>query len=491
LTAAGLFLTIGHCGLGGPLLLFANPLMGVSEPFCPARPGLTHTYILEHTLPLRVSISGIRGVIGDGLDAVTITRWATAYGAWLPAGPVVVGRDSRISGPMVFDAVAAALASTGHDVWDIGIATTPTTEVAVQESNAVGGIIITASHNPAQWNAMKFLQGNGLFLTAAQNREVRQRYEDGSGHVAYDQLGAVSGREGADDRHLEAIEKVPWLDVDHIRAANLHAVVDAVEGAGGSIVPRLLERLGVRCTPLYCEMSGRFPHDPEPTPAHLKDLCAEVKATGANFGFAVDPDVDRLALVDEHGRALSEEYTLALAADFLLAKTPGSMAVNLSTTGLIEKVAAGHDCQVFRTAVGEANVVETILAEDCVLGGEGNGGVIYPTIHAGRDALVGIAMLAQAVAESGQTLGAMADALPPVVMVKTKVGSDELPEGEDLVRVLSALGPGEIDRRDGLKWVGADGWVHVRPSNTEPVVRIIAEAQDEAAAVEMINKVKS
>ncbi len=441
-------------------------------------------------MPLRVSISGIRGVIGDGLDAVTVARWAAAYGAWLPAGPVVVGRDSRVSGPMVFDAVAAALASTGHDIWDIGIATTPTTEMAVQESNAAGGIIITASHNPQQWNALKFLQGNGLFLTAAHNREVRQKYEEGSGHVAFDQLGVVSEHPGADDQHLEAISDLPWLDVDHIRAANLHAVVDAVEGAGGSIVPRLLERLGVRCTPLYCEMSGNFPHDPEPTPAHLKDLCAEVKNVGASFGLAVDPDVDRLALVDENGRALSEEYTLALAADFLLAKTPGPVAVNLSTTGLIEKVAERHNCQTFRTPVGEANVVEAILAEDCILGGEGNGGVIYPTIHAGRDALVGIAMVAQALAESGRTLGQMADALPPVVMIKTKVGSEDLPEGEELVRVLSDLGPGEIDRRDGLKWVGANGWVHVRPSNTEPVVRIIAEAQDEDAAVEMINKVK-
>jgi phosphomannomutase len=443
------------------------------------------------SLPLRVSISGIRGVIGDGLDAVTVARWAAAYGAWLPAGPVIVGRDSRVTGPMVFDAVAAALASTGHDVWDIGIATTPTTEVAVQDSEAVGGIIITASHNPAQWNALKFLQGNGLFLTAVQNRAVRRKYEEGAGHVAWDKVGRVSELPGADDRHLEAIGGLPWLDVDRIRAANLHAVVDAVEGAGGDIVPRLLARLGVRCTPLYCEMSGRFPHDPEPTPAHLKDLCAEVKTAGADFGLAVDPDVDRLALVDGAGRALSEEYTLVLAMDFLLARTPGPVAVNLSTTGLVETVATRHGCATFRTPVGEANVVEAILAEDCILGGEGNGGVIYPTLHAGRDALVGIAMLCQSVAESGRTLGELADALPPVAMVKTKVAAEDLPAGDALERALRALGPGEIDDRDGLKWVGADAWVHVRPSNTEPVVRIIAEAQDEAAAVEMIERVQT
>ena len=441
-------------------------------------------------MSLRVSISGIRGVIGDGLDAVTVARWTSALGAWLPAGPVVVGRDSRISGPMVLDAVAAALVSTGHDVWDIGIATTPTTEIVVQETDAVGGVIITASHNPQQWNALKFLSGNGLFLTAAENRELRQRFEEGSGHVAFDKLGKFSPRTGADQQHIDAICGAHWLDVDRIRSRNLHAVVDAVEGAGGSIVPALLETLGVRCTPLFCEMSGRFPHDPEPTPSHLGDLCAEVRAQGADLGFAVDPDVDRLALVDATGRALSEEMTLVLAADFLLGKTPGPIAVNLSTTGLVEKIAADHGQTVYRTPVGEANVVEAILAHDCILGGEGNGGVIYPTIHAGRDALVGIAMILQAVAESGRSLVEMADALPPVAIVKTKVASDELPAGADLVRVLNDLGDGRIDDRDGLKWIGKEAWVHVRPSNTEPVVRIIAEAMDEAAAVELINRVR-
>ncbi len=367
-------------------------------------------------MPLRVSVSGIRGVVGDGLDAVTVARWAAAFGAWLPAGPVVVGRDTRPSGPMVFDAVAAALSSTGHDVVDIGIATTPTTEMAVQESDAAGGVIITASHNPQQWNALKFLQADGLFLTAAQNREVRQRYEDGSGHVGWDRLGKVRTESGADDLHLRALLAVPWLKKQQIAARGLHAVVDAVEGAGGAIVPRLLEQLGVRCTPLHCKLTGNFPHDPEPTPAHLADLCAEVKRQGADLGLAVDPDVDRLALVDGTGTALSEELTLALAADFLLARTPGSMAVNLSTTGLIEKVAARHGCRVFRTPVGEANVVETMLAEGCVLGGEGNGGVIYPAVHAGRDALVGIVMVLQALADGGLSLADLAGALPPVAM---------------------------------------------------------------------------
>lgn len=440
-------------------------------------------------MPLRISISGIRGVIGDGLDAVTVSRWASALGAWLPAGPVVVGRDSRPSGPMVFDAVAAALVSTGHEVRNIGIATTPTVEVAVQQSNAVGGVIITASHNPQQWNALKFLKGDGLFLNAEENRQVRIRYEDGSGHVAWDGLGSVVDTPGADDLHLQSIESSPWLDSDLTRSLGLHAVVDAVEGAGGDIVPRLLAELGVRCTPLYCNLSGNFPHDPEPTPAHLEDLRRVVVEQGADLGFAVDPDVDRLALVDGSGRALSEEMTLVLAMDFLLGKTPGSVAVNLSTTGLIETVAAKHGCKVFRTPVGEANVVETILEQECIMGGEGNGGVIYPTLHAGRDALVGIAMILQLVAESGKSLAELADSFPPVAMVKTKFPAEDLPVGAALVEALNALGEGELDQRDGVKWTGPGAWVHVRPSNTEPVVRIIAEAENEDAAWRLIRRV--
>ena len=442
-------------------------------------------------MPLRISISGIRGVIGDGLDAVAVARWAAAFGAWLPTGPVVVGRDTRPSGTMLLDAVTAALVSTGHDVVDIGIATTPTTEVAVQESDAVGGVIITASHNPQQWNALKFLQGNGLFLTAAQNREMRACFEQDAGHVTYDRLGQVSRRDGADDDHLRMILDAPWLDRGKIAEAGLHAVVDAVEGAGGAIVPRLLEELGVRCTPLYCGLTGDFPHDPEPTPSHLEELVATVRESGADLGFAVDPDVDRLALVDGEGRALSEEMTLVLAADFLLAKTPGDMAVNLSTTGLIEKVAERHDCAVHRTPVGEANVVETLLAEGGILGGEGNGGVIYPTLHAGRDALVGIAMILQSLADKGRTLAELADALPPVVMVKDKVEMEYAPDNDRLAEALAELGAGEIDRRDGVKWTGSGTWVHVRPSNTEPVVRVIAEAQDMAAADDLLQRVKA
>ncbi len=441
-------------------------------------------------MSLCVSVSGIRGIVGESLDATVVSRWGAALGAWLPPGPVVVGRDSRPSGPMVRDAVVAALSSTGHDVWDIGIATTPTTEMVVQENDAVGGVIITASHNPQQWNALKFIEGRGLFLTQAQNAELRERYDAGNGHVAWDRLGAARTWEGADELHLAKIRALPWLAPERIASRRLHAVVDAVEGAAGAIAPRLLEGLGVACTPLHCGCTGHFPHDPEPTPAHLTELAAAVRRHGADVGFALDPDGDRLALVAPGGEPLSEEVTLALAVDFVLGRQRGDVAVNLSTTRLIDEVAARHGARVWRTPVGEANVVETLLGQRCVIGGEGNGGVIYPTLHPGRDGLIGIAMILQLLADSGRSLAEIVGELSPVVMVKDKFAAESLPQGEELAQVLRGLGPGTIDDRDGYKWTGDGAWVHVRASNTEPVVRIIAEATTAAQARELIDRVR-
>ncbi len=441
-------------------------------------------------MALQVSVSGVRGVVGVDLDAVVVARWAAAFGAWLPAGPVVVGRDTRPSGPMLAHAVFAALVSTGHDVHDLGIATTPTTELAVQEGGAAGGIILTASHNPQPWNALKFLDGRGLFLTADAHAQLRERLAAGGGHVPWDRLGRVVPVAGAAARHVAAVLDLPWLDRARIAARGLRVVVDAVEGAGGEIVPELLRALGVACVPLHCGLSGRFPHDPEPTPAHLAQLCAAVRAEGADLGCAVDPDVDRLALVDGDGQPLSEEMTLVLAVDFLLGREPGPVVVNLSTTQLIERAAARHGAAVWRTPVGEANVVARMLEAEAVIGGEGNGGVIYPALHPGRDALVGLAMILQSLADTGATLRDLAAGYPPVAMLKEKQELGAPFDAAGWEPALRALGPGDLDRRDGLKWTGQTAWVHVRPSNTEPIVRIIAEARDAAAARDLVDEVK-
>ncbi len=437
-------------------------------------------------MPLRVSVSGVRGVIGDGLDAVVAAQWAAAFGAWLPTGPVVIGRDTRPSGSMLLRAIEAALQSTGHDVVDIGVASTPTTEMAVQESNAVGGVIITASHNPQPWNALKLLDGDGLFLSAADNAALMDCFDANDGHVAWDKLGRVSGRESAEHQHLEALLALPWLDRDAIAARGLTVAVDAVEGAGGRIVPALLEALGVECVPLHCGLSGIFPHPPEPTPAHLAELGEAVITSGADLGFAVDPDVDRLVMVDGTGRLLSEELTLAVAVDFLLGREPGPVVVNLSTTGLIETVAEKHGQRAQRTPVGEANVVAEMLAIDAVIGGEGNGGVIYPALHPGRDALVGIAMVLQHLVDTGVSLEQIVGGYPPVSMIKDKFNQETKFDTDRIKDRLIALGEGEIDDRDGLRWRGLDGWVHMRPSNTEPVVRVIAEASTEADARDLV-----
>ncbi len=439
-------------------------------------------------MALRISVSGVRGVIGDGLDAVVAARWAAALGAWLPPGPVVVGRDTRPSGPMLLRAIESALLSTGHDVVDIGVASTPTTEMAVQESKAVGGVIITASHNPQPWNALKLLDGDGLFLSAADNDALLTHLEAQDGHVAWDRLGRISGREGAEHQHLEAILALSWLDRDRIAARGFKVAVDAVEGAGGRIVPALLEALGVDCVPLHCGLSGIFPHPPEPTPAHLAELGEAVLSTGADLGFAVDPDVDRLVMVDGTGRLLSEELTLAVAVDFLLGREPGPVVVNLSTTGLIETLAEKHGQTATRTPVGEANVVAEMLACGAVIGGEGNGGVIYPVLHPGRDALVGIAMVLQHLADTGQELGAVVSGYPPVAMIKDKCDQAGPFVADKIKERLQALGAGDIDDRDGVRWRGPDGWVHLRPSNTEPIVRVIAEAATEEAARDLVDR---
>ena len=438
---------------------------------------------------LMTSISGVRGVIGPALHAEIACRLAAAFGTWAPPGPVVVGRDTRLSGPMIRHAVIAGLLSTGHDVIDLGIATTPTTEILVTTHKAAGGVIITASHNPEPWNALKLLAPSGLFLSAAEGEAVLAiEREARAQHRRWDELGTLTEDAAASEVHIRGILGLPWLDRERIAARRLHAVVDCTNGAGGAVAPELLRRLGVQVTELHCEPSGRFARRPEPTPAHLGDLCAAVREQGAQVGFATDPDADRLGLVTERGEALSEEYTLALAADFLLARQPGPVVVNLSTTSVMDDVCRQHGVPLFRTPVGEANVVARMLAVGAEIGGEGNGGVILPALHPGRDAMVGMALILQSLAASGRALSHLHAALPQYRMVKRSAPLQRPVSDAELADCMRQEFSGPIDTADGVKVTLAEGWVHLRRSNTEPIVRAIAESRDAATATALVER---
>lgn len=444
-------------------------------------------------MTLKVSVSGIRGVVGESLDAESVVRWASAFGQWLPEGPVVVGRDSRPSGPMFESAVEAALHSTGHDVVLAGILSTPATEFLVQETDAVGGVIITASHNPVQWNALKLLRGDGLFLDAAQVERLQALHDaPARRHRGALELGRSRHDERGETLHRDAILALPEIDVEAIRARGWKVVVDAVEGAGGRAVPDLLESLGAEVVRLHCGRSGHFPHDPEPRPDHLGELQERVRDEGADLGVAVDPDVDRLALVDRGGLPVSEELTLAVAADFVLARRPGPVVVNLSTTLAMDHVAHAHGVPIHRAPVGEANVVAEMFAREAVIGGEGNGGVIYPALHPGRDAPLGVALVLAAVTEHG-SLRACLDRFPDAEMVKEKLElSPELDRPDLWKRAAAELGEkGNWNESDGIRYDLGDRWVHLRRSNTENALRIIAEAPDRAQATDMIDRVRA
>ncbi len=438
---------------------------------------------------LMTSISGIRGVVGAGLNAEVACRMAAAFGTWAPSGAIVIGRDSRVTGPMMRHAVAAGLMSTGHDVIDLGIATTPTTEIMVTTHGASGGIIITASHNPEPWNALKLLNSEGLFLSKEQGEAVLGIERAGSmRHVAWSEVGGLREDTASSEVHIRGILEQAWLDRDKIAARDLHVVLDCCNGAGGVIGPELLRRLGVRVTELYCEPTGHFGRRPEPTPAHLEDLAAKVVEVGADAGFATDPDADRLGVVTHAGEALFEEYTLALAANYLLKQQPGPVVVNLSTTAAMDDICARYDVPLYRTPVGEANVVAEMLRRQASIGGEGNGGVILPSLHAGRDALVGIALLLQAIADTGKSLAAQYAELPHYAMVKrTRTLTQPLAD-EELAQRAQRVFQGEMDRRDGVKITLPEGWVHLRRSNTEPIVRAIAESKDAGKAAELVER---
>ena len=435
---------------------------------------------------LMISVAGVRGIVGESLTPPVLARFAAAFARSLGDGPVVVGRDARTSGPMVLAAVSAGLVAAGRDVVDIGLATTPTTQLAVEHLHAAGGVILTASHNPAPWNALKFLSGLGEFLGPAEGGAVRERFEtDRDLWVPWDHIGAVRTEAGALEWHLERVLGLEFVDVGAIRRRALEVVVDGCASVGGIAVPALLERLGATCVPLDCVPNGRFTRELEPVPQALGALCAAVRAAGADFGVALDPDADRAAFVDADGVPLGEEYTLALGTRVVLERRKGPVVTNLSTSRMLDFVCREAGVALHRTPVGEAHVVAGLRSVQAVAGGEGNGGMILPAAHYGRDGLVAVALVAQRMSGGG-TLREHASALPHFAMIKDKLARPEQPWERTEQRLREAFAGWSLDTADGLRFAREEEWVHVRASGTEPVVRVIAEAPGAAGAKALV-----
>ena len=441
---------------------------------------------------LLFSVAGARGIVGKTIDADVVTRLSLAFCATLPEGPVVVGRDTRPSGGAFLLSAQGAVTSTGRDCIDVGVASTPTVELVTERSEAAGGIIVTASHNPVEWNALKFLDRRGIFIPKAAGDRLFAAYNarvfpcaDGRS------TGTLKHYDSANDEHIESILSLDVIDVEAIRRRGFKVVIDCINGAGSEIGPRLLHRLGADVVEMNCVPNGDFYRDPEPRPENLAELAARVRGEGADLGFALDPDADRLALVDDTGCAISEEYTLALAIDHVLARVRGPVVVNLSTSSIVDRVAERHGVPVFRTPVGEAHVVDRLLSEGAVIGGEGNGGVIYPALHAGRDAILGMALILQFLAEGNAPLAVRVRDYPPVHITKEKVALGGEFSADRISALIRGLKPDTMDAQDGVKALFRDGWFHLRVSNTEGVVRVIAEAGSEAALHALRDRARS
>ncbi len=442
---------------------------------------------------LMVSVSGIRGKVGEALTPEVVARYAAAFGAWSIAQPgasrrIVVGRDSRVSGPMFHRIVVGTLQLVGCDVIDIGLTTTPGCQLAVEHHHAAGGLMLSASHNPIEWNALKCIGSTGLFLEASQGVAMRALVETGIPYATWDRIGTVTADEGVAARHVESVLAIPYVDVDAIRARKFKVALDCVRGAGATVMPLLLERLGCEVVSINMEPDGRFPREPEPVPENLKELERLVAESGADIGFAVDPDVDRLALVSDAGRAIGEDYTLALAARLVLRHRPGQVVTNLSTSLVVEDAARHAGGEAVRAPVGEVNVAVRMRELGAPIGGEGNGGVILPEVHLGRDAPIGAALLLQLLVEEGRSLSALVDSMPRYVIVKDKLDRPNASLDAVYAALQRAFPDATSDTQDGLRLSWPDRWVHVRPSGTEPIVRVIAEAPDEAGARELVRR---
>ncbi|MDN3204226.1 phosphoglucosamine mutase [Algoriphagus sediminis] len=446
------------------------------------------------------SISGIRGTIGgkvgEGLSPVDVVKFASAYGSWVldhsENRKIVIGRDARLSGKMVSNLVASTLQGLGIDVIDLGLSTTPTVELAVPMEKAGGGIILTASHNPIQWNALKLLNHQGEFISAQEGQDILARAESEDFEFAeIRKLGKYIQINDYMDKHIQHVLNLELVDVDAIKARKFKVVVDAVNSTGGIVVPKLLEALGVEVIEkMFCEPTGDFPHNPEPLPEHLRDISAKLEKGNFDLGIVVDPDVDRLAFVNEDGSPFGEEYTLVAVADYVLSKTPGNTVSNLSSTRALRDITEKHGGVYHAAAVGEVNVVNQMKAVNAVIGGEGNGGVIYPTSHYGRDALVGIGLFLTHLAKTGKSISRLRATYPGYFISKNKIElTPELNVDKILSEIKTKYKNHEINEIDGVKIEFEKEWVHLRKSNTEPIIRIYSESQSEATAEHLAQKI--
>ena len=447
------------------------------------------------------SISGIRGTIGglpgEALTPPDVVKFATGYSLWIKEDSgaekpvVVIGRDARISGSMVSLLVSSTLNSLGIDVIDLGLSTTPTVELAVAELEASGGIILTASHNPKNWNALKLLNSAGEFLSKFAGERVLELAESTTNFSNVDDLGKTTCDDSWLKWHIDHVLDLDLVDASKIRSAKLKVAVDGVNSSGGIAIPMLLEALGVEVVRVHCEPTGDFAHNPEPLPQHLVDLSEAVVSNGCQLGISVDPDVDRLCFVNEDGTFFGEEYTLVAVADYVLSKTPGNTVSNMSSTRALSIVTQKHGCRYTASAVGEVNVVEAIRATNAIIGGEGNGGIIYPTSHAGRDALVGVGLFLTHLVEQGLSCSDLRKKYPYLVICKDKIQLPPFGVESALNQLVENHPEAEVNTEDGVKFDLVVGWVHLRRSNTEPIIRVYAESTSEEAATALTERFKS
>lgn len=439
---------------------------------------------------LMIGVSGIRGIVFDPLSSEVAAMYAAALATLLGEGTYVVGRDTRPSGDVLSPAVSAALAGSGCNVLDVGVAPTPTIQLAVEYHGATGGIAITASHNPAEWNALKLISGEGTFLGRRQIEEIQAIVSNADFAFGQgDKTGTISDDDEAIGRHIDGIIDLEQVDAGSIAAAGFKVAVDCVNGAGSDAVPLLLDRLGCDVVTIDCDGNGDFRRDPEPVKTNLDGLSDAVRESGADIGFAVDPDADRLAIVDDTGAPIGEEYSIVLCSDLVLSAGAGPVVVNLSTTRAVADIAARHGARVLRTPIGEINVVEKMKEVGSPIGGEGNGGIIFPALHYGRDSLVGIALILQLLAGREEKLSEVMTLYPHYVIVKTKAPLDDIADISSLKpRLEHEFEGATVNEVDGLRFDLDHGWVHLRKSGTEPVLRIIAEAGSEEDAQALVDR---